>query len=57
MIRSASLIASAGTVLAVSSAAFGYVNTMYSAPTDPSTYGSLVASLDIASTADRKSVV
>ena len=50
MIRSSMLLTSAGTVLALTSAASAFVDTMYAAPTDPSTYGSLVASLDIAST-------
>lgn len=50
MIRSASLLTCAGALLAMSSSATAFVDTMYAAPTDPSTYGSLIASKDILST-------
>jgi hypothetical protein len=51
MIRSSALISLAGVSLAMASSASAYVNTMYVAGTDPSSYGLLVASLDVASTA------
>ena len=50
MIRGAQFAIGSAAATALSLPAFAYVNTMYSAPTDPSSYGSLVASLNITST-------
>lgn len=50
MIRSALLFTATGATLALASSASAFVDTMYAAPTDPSTYGNLVASKDILST-------